>query len=412
MSEQNTVPSVAETKPDLPRLLNEGEVYAVKVGQHFFGDFDEDGYPVRWNFPHAETLETAQERLKQLQGNEHVHGELSIVKVIKDRQGEITFWVEDDGDGVFSSRSVGIAPYVRHEFEDMPGWFKAAMMTSDPTNSGWDDYGYEDYVVAWEIFHNQTRGEGRGFLDHFGWSGQGEDSYFVSEPYHLEAEDIQNLVEVCQKFNFDFQISGRSNHYPSETMQIMIRPRIKLSYTKRVRLVSPERLEWEARRDAAELKLNLTLACDFIDHVMHLADEMYKEDFVARTAILRGIAEHKAYEGARYLEEASSSLDFAVEAADYVVRDLYRCGISNTPDIEIARAIAQAARSNGRRQVLRMVDLHCAEAIDQASWLTNGRCCANEAYVKARKSEEAWQEEHSRPAIEAFRAEWKDEEGR
>ena len=402
MSEQNTA-QLTEAK-EAPRLLADGDVYAVKVGPFFFGDLDEDGHPVLWRTPRAEALETAKERKELLAKIEYVYAEISIVKLTNDRSGEVTFWADHDADGRFSSCSVEIASPVRHG--EMPDWFKAAMMAFNPADSQWEDFDREDYNIAWDVFVSNIP-DGHGWLDHYGWSGEGEDSYFVSEPYHLHPQDVRNLTEVCQRFNFDFEISGRSNHYPSSTMRIMIRPLAKLPYVKRVRVVSEEVLAWEARRDAAALKMNLTLACDFIDHVLPLVNEDCKEDLTIRTNILRNIAEMERPSAELYLDDAKYRLDMAVEVGDFVCRDLHRSGMSSTPEIAIARAIASAAQLDKRDSSLGYVGFNCAEAVEN-DFCQKNNSWTEKSFYAAREAETKWQKEHSDPVIEAFWAEWKD----
>ena len=64
--------------------------------------------------------------------------------------------------------------------------------------------------------------ESRGWLDHYGTIADGEDSVFVSEPYHLEPEDLQHLHQFCEKLGVKYRLDPNSWHYPGRTFRIVI----------------------------------------------------------------------------------------------------------------------------------------------------------------------------------------------
>lgn len=410
MSTMETVQAVVEQ----PRILANGEVFAIRIGAGFLCDFDdEDGYPRVFRTTHVFSREKAEELFRKLEG----YPDAQIVPIQEKEPNEITFWVDEFADGRFTSCHVKIASAIRRDNgENMPDWFKAAMMAADPGNPEWDDFERKDYNIAWDIFTDEKYGRVRRWMDHYGWSGEGEDSYFVSEPYGLDMEGMQDLIQVCQKFNFDVQISGHSTHYPSATLRITIRPNVKLPYTKRVRIVTAEQSEFEQKRDAAALRLNLILACDYIDHVMHLAGDERK-DLVGGVDILRSIAadglemeEGVALPSAeRYLDDAKFRLDFAVDFADRRGRELGRVGMGASPEIQLWAAIAQAARTG--RNVwgwLSLVGFHCAEAVEN-DFCRKNENWTSESFYQARETETKWQHEHIKPAVEAFWEKWNQE---
>ncbi len=293
------------------------EAYAIRLSGYYFNHLDEDGYPVLFKRPSAFSREGAEKLVKELADNPNVWGSPTIVKIPRDKSDDIGFWV-DEGNGRLSSCHLDVAQPLRSIWE-VPDWFKASVMASDPTNPDWDDHTRDDSNIAWYIFADNLRG----WFKHGGWSGKGEDSYLVSEPYDLGPDAIHNLVKVCEKFNFDFQIFGHSIHYPSRCMRIVIEPKVKLPYTKRVRVVSPERLTWEKGWDAARLKVDLGLACDFIDHVLPLVDDEERNDFTETVSTLRLIASRVSVE---FYDETKKELDELQAVLNRKVRDRGREG--------------------------------------------------------------------------------------
>ena len=73
--------------------------------------------------------------------------------------------------------------------------------------------------ASWQLLFHE------GWLDHIGVLRDDGQEYFVSEPYDLDSDAIRDLVKDAERFNFDFQISALSYHYPTRTVRILAWPR-------------------------------------------------------------------------------------------------------------------------------------------------------------------------------------------
>ncbi len=195
------------------RILADGEVYAVRVGDKWFSYFDEERRTFVSNIQHCVTRAEANEIAKKV--GEHA-------RVVPVRAGDLAFWVRKTHHEGFSERTIRIGPTVRPRQDGIPDWFLRAMMDFAPERDGWDDEGPQNRLYALDVFSMASSGH---WMDHTGWSGEGEDSVFISEPYWLKQDDIEGLIETCRKFGFKFQMTGQSSHYPSATLRIMISPK-------------------------------------------------------------------------------------------------------------------------------------------------------------------------------------------
>lgn len=74
----------------------------------------------------------------------------------------------------------------------------------------------EEHAEPGELpFHNS-------WLDHCGTIPSSEvGEVFVSEPYDLTPEDVHDLVEDAERFEFDFLISATSFHFPTRTVRVL-----------------------------------------------------------------------------------------------------------------------------------------------------------------------------------------------
>jgi hypothetical protein len=249
-----------------PQILADGDVYAVWMNGAYFSSFDEDGFPWTRRSPHCVTRAQADEIAKKV--GDHA----KVVSVRADKG--IAFWTYDPYAEAYSRRTLESGSPVRSHLDGIPGWFKAAMQKHSPNGSNvsaWDDEDRDDGVIAWEVFRQEF--PLLYWLDHDGFSGEGEDSILVAEPYHLDGEDVQSLIEVCAKFGFKFHISGKSIHYPSHTVRIEITPVEKLTYVRPVRVISPEQKVWEDERKVVFESLIRKHACDFIEHAIHVVKD-------------------------------------------------------------------------------------------------------------------------------------------
>lgn len=56
------------------------------------------------------------------------------------------------------------------------------------------------------------------FIDHSQYDGE----KLIFEPYDLSLRDMKALIQICEENDLDFTISGRSLHYPGETLRITV----------------------------------------------------------------------------------------------------------------------------------------------------------------------------------------------
>lgn len=54
-------------------------------------------------------------------------------------------------------------------------------------------------------------------LDHIAYNGD----EFISEPYSLTLEQLKKTIELCEEKGLTFYITGRSYHYPGETLRVV-----------------------------------------------------------------------------------------------------------------------------------------------------------------------------------------------
>src|SRR5271155_5626278 len=170
--------------PMQPQILADGDVYAVQVNGAYFSSFDEDGFAWTRRTPHCVTRAQADEIAKKV--GEHA----KVVPVPASKKKGISFWTHDSYAEAYGRRTLEFGSPVRPHLEDVPGWFKAAMMRFSPEGSNvsrWDDEDRDDAVIAWEVFRQEF--PLLYWFEHDGWSGSGEDSILIAEPYHLDPED-------------------------------------------------------------------------------------------------------------------------------------------------------------------------------------------------------------------------------
>lgn len=391
--------AVKELKSKAPRVLADGDVYAVQINQQYFGSFDEDGYAWVHNTPTHLSHEQAVE----------IAGKIPHAKVVRippENNGKINFWVSEDYldepySSLYSERTLQVGRPVRSRYEGIPGWFKAAMMKFSPEGSfvtTWDDEEYDDGLIALEIFSEEA-GHGLHWLDHEGWSGEDEKSVFVSEPYHLEQEDIQQLIEACDKFGFKFTISGESEHYPSSTVRIEISPIEKLSYVRPVRVMSPEQKAWEDQRTVVFYSLIRRMAADYIEHVLHVVEpswlfgEVRALDFIKCSLnVARCYA--AGYDNELLLTEYH-------ESAGKKYREAVRAKFDG-PTTMVLHAVQYLLAPNGRH-LCSIVKNICADAIQR--WMEDQDSADD---MKPYNDELAWQEAHSKQAWDEYERDWHD----
>lgn len=63
------------------------------------------------------------------------------------------------------------------------------------------------------------------WLDHWGTTRTWGREIFVSEPYGLTADAVEELLEFCRVLNLGFDFDATSSHFPTRTLRIMMWPR-------------------------------------------------------------------------------------------------------------------------------------------------------------------------------------------
>jgi hypothetical protein len=66
------------------------------------------------------------------------------------------------------------------------------------------------------------------WIDHWGQLGES----FIAEPYGLNLSDVLEIEEFCVLYDLDPHISPISQHFPTRTLCIEIRPRLKEALRK------------------------------------------------------------------------------------------------------------------------------------------------------------------------------------
>jgi len=384
-----------------PRILADGDVYAVLVNGQFFGSFDEDGHAWVYNIPthfsHGQAVEIASKITRA-----------KIVRVPPEDNGKLNFWINKDVDGPFGGydeRTLHVGSHVRCRYDNVPGWFKAAMLKASPEGSSvttWDDESYDDGLIALEIFLDESGISSQHWLDHDGWVGEGENSVFVSEPYHLDQEDIQQIIEACKKFGFTFEISGKSEHYPSSTVRIRISPIEKLSYVRPVRAMTPEQKAWEDQRTFVFYRLVRTMAADYVEHVLHVVERSWCFGEVPVLNFIKGcLVTARAY--ANFPDEDSKAiLDGYRESAGKKYREALRAKF-DSPTVMVLNALQYLLAPNSRYLCCGIKNI-CADAVQR--WMERHGKCDFDDGMKPYREELAWQEAHSKSEWDEYKKNW------
>ena len=88
-----------------------------------------------------------------------------------------------------------------------------------------------DYRNAWENSDSDAvsalieRIDAWDWLDHWGTVVYGGEEYFVSEPYHMNRDRVDELLRFCTDLNLAFNIQASGHHYPTKTMRIFVWPK-------------------------------------------------------------------------------------------------------------------------------------------------------------------------------------------
>lgn len=147
---------------------------------------------------------------------------------------EILIPREDDGEKYATKRPLWIAPPSSGWiFAGVPQWFVAAMRKVQPISHWWDldeqmkevspedrkGWGGETESAVMVFQDNFTR-LGTGWLDHAGWATLHGKVRLVSEPYELDASDLNHLLDFVNRCDLNLNIHGTSYHYPTRTIRI------------------------------------------------------------------------------------------------------------------------------------------------------------------------------------------------
>lgn len=96
----------------------------------------------------------------------------------------------------------------------VPNWLRRRLLAAIGCGGG----GTSGYAV---LAHAE-RLMGWRWLDHWGASTYRGQPCFVSEPYHVSADDMAAVAELCRRCNLDSHLSANSWWYPGETIRIAI----------------------------------------------------------------------------------------------------------------------------------------------------------------------------------------------
>ena len=130
--------------------------------------------------------------------------------------------------GITNELTLKVGSAVRSLWEDVPEWLKGAAQRIEPDSDRWSGLQDDGEIATDIIFARRWHS----WLDHTGWTGEGEASKFVAEPYALHQDDLEDLIAFCKEHDFGFEISGKSRHYPSSTVRISIFPQIVHPFRK------------------------------------------------------------------------------------------------------------------------------------------------------------------------------------
>ena len=156
---------------------------------------------------------------------------------------------------------VGILP--RDAFDSVPDWFTEGVMKLFP-EAGWANaealipkdallaYHTDEYIEkhkhlseeelnrladppycsrtdekAVSLFHSHVNGFSthEKVLDHWGFTGELDDTVLVSEPYAADHVGLQKLSALCDQLDWEFKIKGVSGRCPGSTIRIEIKPK-------------------------------------------------------------------------------------------------------------------------------------------------------------------------------------------
>jgi hypothetical protein len=392
-----------ETIEEAPRTIADSDACVIVVrGSDYirYAHGIDKGLAILASYEHVFTRKQAEELASRIGDSAEV-----CPATTKDIKGAVNFWLNtdeaSDGYGRFTLR---IGEPINSDYERTPDWFIASMQKIAP-DENWGDDGtsgkLSDAVRAMDVFWMHTTGHK--WCKHQGWVGVGEGTDFVSEPYNLGVEEIKELIEDCQKFGFQFALSGESSHYPSATFRITINPIEKLTYTKPVRNIGPLRQEWENRRELI-FKATIRQNCiEQIAHVAHLVKNVEPHDYemFVDTAIntVRGYVDE-------VLDDAYGDVELLSQYHQLAELFLERAG---EHDLDGAsRLVLDALRLTLRPDsglgghTASTIGVYCRDAVDLVQ-----RDSGQPAHI----AESKWQQNLHKQLWEPYYAQWADDKG-
>jgi len=74
-----------------------------------------------------------------------------------------------------------------------------------------------------EALYSKIQGYQEGnWLDHLSMEQNDEGAALISEPYHMNPESVKEMLRLCEDFNLDFLIDGKSTHNPGRCFRITL----------------------------------------------------------------------------------------------------------------------------------------------------------------------------------------------
>jgi hypothetical protein len=111
-------------------------------------------------------------------------------------------------------------------FERQSGWAWCASEDDHPYFSvasfSSESEALDDLIFATRFLEAVSRS----WLDHWGKS-RGEDGQevFVSEPYHMDPDDMEKIDQFAELLQLDWTLNAKSWHYPGHTFRVEFWPR-------------------------------------------------------------------------------------------------------------------------------------------------------------------------------------------
>jgi hypothetical protein len=203
-------------------VLTAAEICSIQIGERYFWSVDGERV-MTLSRPSYFPIANAQQLQRTLKKRGY------SASLIPEPPTNGAFWLRGNSLHVVKYTLMQ-APIVDFRDSCVPPWFVDAMKTLDAGSWCWKHAEKGDYGIgemAMQVFHEHFH-RSLDWMDHSGWSTKSDGQVvFVSEPYGLDAEKLQHLMNVVNACDFALNISATSHHYPGRTLRIEISPKAK-----------------------------------------------------------------------------------------------------------------------------------------------------------------------------------------